>query len=102
MGKLALTVTVGEADKGVVHSQPYQKVAELPFLKHHNAKDASIHGFLNELKRLRLRPSEVAMDMLVIATAMYAADIRIQREQFGEDSWTRIIDLYIPVSDVFS
>ena len=30
---------------------------------------------------------------------MYAADTRIDRVRFGEDSWTRIIDLYIPVSN---
>ncbi len=100
MGRLALISTVGETDKGVVPGQPYELVATLPFLKHNNATDVSIHRFLKELKRLRLRPSEIAMDMLIIAASMYAADIRIKRKQFGEDSWTRIIDLYIPVSDL--
>lgn len=99
MGKVALISTVGEADQGVITAETYQKTAVLPFLKHHTAQDASIHTFLKELKRLRLRPSEVAMDMLIIATSMYAADIRIEREKFGEDCWTRIIDLYIPVCD---
>jgi 7-cyano-7-deazaguanine synthase in queuosine biosynthesis len=30
---------------------------------------------------------------------MYAADLRINRAKHSEDSWTRQIDLYIPVSD---
>ncbi|TWW01095.1 hypothetical protein [Chitinophaga pinensis] len=39
------------------------------------------------------------MDLLVIAAMMYGADTRINREEQGEDSWTRMIDLYVPVSD---
>lgn len=99
MGKIALIATVGEKDNGVTLTQPYLKSAQLPFLKHHSAKDVSLNGFFKELKRLRLRPSETAMDLLIIASTMYAADTRIQREKYGEDGWTRIIDLYIPVSD---
>ncbi|MBX2944162.1 MAG: 7-cyano-7-deazaguanine synthase [Cyclobacteriaceae bacterium] len=39
------------------------------------------------------------MDLLIISATMYAADTRINREQFAEDNWTRQIDLYIPVSN---
>ncbi|WP_090334822.1 Qat anti-phage system QueC-like protein QatC [Dyadobacter koreensis] len=50
--------------------------------------------------RLRLVPSEVSMDLLVIACTMYAADTRIRREHHSEDNWTRIIELFIPVSNL--
>jgi hypothetical protein len=99
MGKIALIATVGDSDNGLVLTSPYDRIATLPFLKHGNAKDVSIHGFLDELKKRRLRPSEVAMDLLIIAATMYAADTRINREEFAEDNWTRQIDMYIPVSD---
>ena len=99
MGKIALIATVGATDNGVEMNSPYLKSATLPFLKYGNAKDVSLHSFLTALKRRRLQPSEIAMDLLVVAATMYAADTRIKREQFGEDNWTRQIDLYIPVSN---
>jgi len=100
MGKFALISTVGKTDKAIALKQPYQMIAELPFLKYGNSKDVSIHTFFHELKRLKLRPSEIAMDLLILANSMYAADIRINRERYGEDCWTRIIDLHIPVSNL--
>lgn len=99
MGKIALIATVGDADNGVTVGSSYLRSATLSFLKHGNVKDVSLHGFFKELKRRRLRPSETAMDLLVIASTMYAADTRIERESFAEDNWTRQIDLYIPVSN---
>lgn len=99
MGKIALVATVGPHDDGLTLSYPYTKVATLSFEKHGDARDVSIHRFLLELKRRRLRPSETAMDLLVIACTMYAADTRVNREHHAEDNWTRQFDLFIPVSD---
>lgn len=99
MGKFALISVVGPTDDGVTLNQAYTLTATLPFVKNNNVKDVSIHSFLKELKRLQLRPTELAMDLLIIASSMYAADTRLKREKHGEDSWTRIIDLYIPVSN---
>jgi 7-cyano-7-deazaguanine synthase in queuosine biosynthesis len=99
--KLALVAVVGESDKGIdLSSHHYLKSAILGFFHYRNKEDVSMHIFLDELKHLGLKPSETAMDLLVIACTMYAADTRIKRTKYGEDSWTRIIDLYIPVSDV--
>jgi len=101
MGKLALIAVVGSEDNGVkVEASEYLKSATLPLFKNFDSKEVSLHAFTKALKRLKLCPSEVAMDLLVVACTMYAADTRINRETFGEDSWTRVIDLYIPVSDV--
>lgn len=98
MGKLALITTVGDEDTGVsIEANAYTKFANL---KMFNANpDVSYYEFLKCLRKLRLRPSEVAMDLFVIACSVYAADTRLKREEFGEDSWTRIIDLYIAVSN---
>jgi len=51
------------------------------------------------MRRLKLEPTELVMDLLVIACSMYAADTRIDRLKSSDDSWTRQIDLFIPVSD---
>lgn len=52
------------------------------------------------LRALQLFPSSLAEDLFLIACAVYAADIRINRYQHAQDSWTRQIKLFIPVSDL--
>lgn len=100
MGKLALVALVGQNDNGIqVTTGSYERVAKISFLKHNTIADVSVHEFLKALKKLKLEPSELTMDLLVIACTMYAADTRIKRETYAEDSWTRMIDLFIPVSD---
>lgn len=100
MGKLALIANVGADDTAIdLNELEYVKTANLKLFKHDNSADVSTDAFVKALKKLKLGPSEVAIDLLIIACTMYAADTRIEREKYAEDSWTRMIDLYIPVSD---
>lgn len=55
---------------------------------------------LFQIDQMGLRPTEVAMDLMVLATALTAADTRISRSANSQDKWTREIDIFIPVSDV--
>mgnify|MGYP001625142671 CR=1 FL=1 len=45
-------------------------------------------------------PSEIGFDVMSLATMVYMADTRIERAIHGQDSWTREIQLEIPVLDV--
>lgn len=100
MGKFALISRIGAQDKDViVTASDYQMHADLKFLINRNSQEVKLDRLFLELKRLKLEPSELAMDLLIIACSMYAADTRISREKFADDSWTREIDLFIPVSD---
>jgi hypothetical protein len=47
-----------------------------------------------------LNPSEVAVDLAILAAMVNAGDTRISRDLNAQDGWTREIDLYVPVSDV--
>ena len=100
MGKLALIANVGADDTAIdLNELEYVKTANLKLFKHDNSADVGTDAFVKALKKFKLGPSEVAIDLLIIACTMYAADTRIEREKYAEDSWTRMIDLYIPVSD---
>src|SRR6185437_128896 len=100
MPKLALIAVVGETDNGILlNNGQYIRQGTLPFFKYHNIDDVSVHEYITASERLRLVPTERAMDLLIIACTMYSADTRIERETYAEDSWTRMIDLFIPVSD---
>lgn len=60
------------------------------------------HGIryaLADLKKANLIPSEVGIDLLVLAAIVYAADTRLSRDTEAQDGWTREIRLIVPVSD---
>jgi hypothetical protein len=61
--------------------------------------DHGIGGALTSLKKLGIFPSEIGIDLLVLAAHVHAADTRISRAEQSQDSWTREIRLVVPVSD---
>jgi hypothetical protein len=61
--------------------------------------DYGIGHALDDLPKLRVFPTEVGLDLLILAAHIHAADTRISRVTESQDSWTREIRLVIPVSD---
>jgi len=60
------------------------------------------HGIgraLDDLAKLGVYPSEIGLDLLVLAAHVHAADTRISRTTESQDTWTREIRLVVPVSD---
>lgn len=53
----------------------------------------------SELYKEGVYPSEIGFDIMSLSTMVYLADTRIERATHGQDSWTREIQLEIPVSD---
>ena len=54
---------------------------------------------INDLVQLGIYPTEVGLDLMVLAAHVYAADTRISRKSESQDSWTRELRLVVPVSD---
>lgn len=54
---------------------------------------------LYDLSRLGVRPTEVGIDLIVLAAHVHAADTRLNRFATSQDAWTREISLVVPVSD---
>jgi len=61
--------------------------------------DHGIGGALTSLKKIGVFPSEIGIDLLVLAAHVHAADTRISRVEQSQDSWTREIRLVVPVSE---
>jgi len=60
------------------------------------------HGIgraLSDLGRISVYPTEIGVDLLVVAAHVHAADTRISRGSESQDGWTREIRLVVPVSD---
>ncbi|RAU19603.1 hypothetical protein DN062_00525 [Nitrincola tibetensis] len=71
----------------------------LQFIAGEESLDHGIGGALSSLKKLGVYPTEIGLDLLVLAAHVHAADTRISRVQQSQDSWTREIRLVVPVSD---
>jgi len=61
--------------------------------------DHGIGHALNDLVQLGVFPSEIGVDVLILAAHVHAADTRISRTSESQDGWTREIRLIVPVSD---
>ena len=74
-------------------------IVDVPMLSNGNLN----YGLKDVKKRLykeSIYPTEIGFDIMSIATMVYMADTRIERLKHGQDSWTREIELEIPVSNV--
>ena len=63
------------------------------------ALDHGIGRALGDLARLGIYPSEIGVDVLVLAAHVHAADTRVSRTNDSQDGWTRELRLAVPVSD---
>lgn len=61
--------------------------------------DNGIGRALDDLARFGVHPTEIGLDVLVLAAHVYAADTRISRTSESQDRWTRELRLIVPVSD---
>ncbi|HXL86384.1 MAG TPA: Qat anti-phage system QueC-like protein QatC [Gemmatimonadaceae bacterium] len=54
---------------------------------------------MDQLTQRGIHPSDNAVDLAILAATVTAADTRISRASESQDTWTREIDLYIPVAE---
>lgn len=87
MGKTDVSPATGAAD------------ITIDMVDNFNTLDRGMNQLLERLFKLNVRPNERAVDLMIVATSVYAADTGVSRERYADDRWTRMIDLSIPVSD---
>lgn len=61
--------------------------------------DHGIGRALSDLVNLGVYPTEIGLDLLVLASHVHAADTRVSRNTDSQDGWTRELRLVVPVSD---
>ena len=71
----------------------------LPFVVSKGRLGHDIGSSLDTLAKLGVFPSEIGIDLLVLAAHVQAADTRISRDTESQDSWTREIRIVVPASD---
>lgn len=90
---------LGPADTSKVAIHERRSVTtEIRFIDGEKRLGHGLGQIVDELSRRGLYPTEDAVDLAILAAAVTAADTRISRESESQDSWTREIDVYVPVS----
>jgi len=77
-----------------------EKATRLDLVAYDKVLDFGIGAALTDLKAKHVFPSEIAVDLVVIAAQVYAADTRISRATESDDAWTREIRIVAAVSDL--
>lgn len=97
----SIVVALGAAgglSKSDLHDQSSQ-LTELQLLDSAGGLQLGFGTILDELGDRHVVPTEIGVDLLLLAAGVTAADTRISRTSEAQDSWTREVDLYVPVSD---
>ena len=101
MKRHSIVVRLGAAEKTkAAVADKGSHVSSLSVISADKRLDHGLGQILDQLTDRGMYPGEVAIDLGVLATTVTAADTRISRQGDAQDSWTREIDLYLPVSDV--
>jgi hypothetical protein len=100
MRRHSLICRYGAADKAAISViEPESQQTAIQFVQSNRRFDFGIGDALNRVQRWGIQPTETAHDLLVLAAAVYCADTRINRQSESQDSWTREVDIYLPVHD---
>ena len=74
-------------------------VTEISFLDHRSRLKFGLSQAIDQLRDMGMSPSERAVDLVLLAALLTAADTRVSRESESQDRWTREIDLHLPVAE---
>lgn len=89
----------GRGDRARVPTADDEVATRLNLVASERWLDHGIGRALDDLAELGVFPSEVGLDLLVLAAHVHAADTRIARATESQDDWTREIRIVVPVSD---
>ncbi len=89
----------GPGDREPIPTASDEEITPLDFVAGEKRLDHGIGRAIEDLVKLGVHPSEVGLDLLVLAAHVHAADTRLSRSSESQDSWTREIRLVVPVSD---
>jgi hypothetical protein len=89
----------GQGDRSRLPLDDGEAKTRLDLIAGENTLDYGIGHALEDLIRLGIYPSELGVDVLILAAHVHAADTRISRSSESQDGWTRELRLIVPVSD---
>ncbi len=99
MKRHSIVVRLNASDKTKVKVKDRTSLTTvLHFVDDDRRLNHGIGQMLDQLTQRGMYPPESAIDLAILAATVAAADTKISRVSDSQDSWTREIDLYIPVA----
>lgn len=89
----------GASDRVQIPSSSGELATRLQFVASKKRLEHDISDSLEALVQIGIYPSEIGIDLLILAAHVQAADTRISRASESQDGWTREIRIVVPVSD---
>lgn len=99
MNRHVLIGRLGTDDTVDVPSAADELVTPVQLVGSQRRLDFGIGTALDALVQGQVYPSELGIDVALLAAMVHAADTRLCRRSESQDSWTREIRLVVPVSD---
>lgn len=100
MRRHSLIARLGPADTATVRIiERSSLTTEVRFIDGYRRLGFGLGQMIDQLVARGVVPTETAADLAILAATVTAADTRISRKVDAQDTWTREIDLYIPVQD---
>ena len=100
MRRHSLIFRLGSGDRSRMEwVEPSSTRTQISLIDSNGTLGHGIGDTLVSIGSLGITPSVIGADLLIIASSVYAADKRISRATEAQDSWTREIDLHIPVAE---
>jgi hypothetical protein len=89
----------GGGDREKIVASADETATRLELVSANRRLDHGISRAMNDLTKIGVYPSEIGLDLLILAAHIHAADTRISRDTESQDSWTRELRIVVPVSD---
>lgn len=89
----------GTRDRVSIPAADGEVATRLEFVVSRSRLEHDIGSALEDLAKLGVFPSEIGVDLLVLAAHIQAADTRISRITESQDGWTRELRVVVPVSE---
>ena len=100
MRRHSIIARLGPADRAQVGRHfPNSVTTQIRFIDGERRFGYGIGQAIDRLTDRGIIPSETAVDLMLLAATVTAADTRISRATKSQDSWTREITLHIPVQN---
>lgn len=100
MRRHSIIARLGPTDRARVRTHERGSVVtEIHFIDGHRRLGFGLGQIVDGLSARGIHPADAALDLALLAATATAADTRISRATESQDSWTREIDLYVPVQD---
>jgi hypothetical protein len=74
-------------------------ITQIPYIDGNRRLGHGLGQLIEQLRQRSVVPSNAAIDLAILAATVTAADTRISRDIDSQDSWSREMDLYVPVHD---